>query len=206
MNFNKKKHEDTVLQELIQVIHGGWPTETLQLHSEIKDYWDYRDEMAYIDGLVFKGKKMVIPLFMRTEMLQRIHEGHSGMVKCKQRARDVIFWPGMVRQIEDMINRCSVCAKYQKKNQAEPLVPHKMPDRPWAKVGSDIFEYKKKDYVLYVCYYSKFAKVVPLPSATSKGAITTAKSVFARHGIPDELVSDNGPQYDSAEFAQLTFS
>ena len=75
-----------------------------------------------------------------------------------------------------------------------------MPDRPWQKLGTDLLTYKSHQYLAFVDNYSRFVETAPLPTLDSPKTITIMKSMFARHRVPDTLVLDNGPQYDSAEF------
>ena len=74
-----------------------------------------RDELSTYNGIVYKGNRIVIPTSMRKDMLKRIHKSHLGMVTSKQRAKDVIYWPGMNGQIEDTIRRCEICLKFRNK-------------------------------------------------------------------------------------------
>ena len=69
-----------------------------------------------MDGLVFKGKRIVIPSALRGEIMKRIHMGHMGIVKCKSRAKEVIFWPNMHGQIEDMVSSCLTCSEFHRRN------------------------------------------------------------------------------------------
>jgi hypothetical protein len=69
---------------------------------------------------------------------------------------------------------------YQNNRPAEPLLPHDIPDRPWAKVGIDLFELAHHDYLVIVDYYSKFPEIIPLPDKTTHSVITGCKSVFLR--------------------------
>ena len=71
------------------------------------------------------------------------------------------------------------------------------------KVGTDLFEWKQSAYLFVVDYYSQFIEIEKLSSTTSRRFINHLKSIFARHGIPQILVSDNRPQYSSSEFAQF---
>ena len=84
-------------------------------------YWTFRSEVATADGLLFKGTRLIVPKSLRPEMLRQIHKSHLGIVKCRQRAREVLFWPGMSVEIEQMVINCSVCAEYAKKQPSEPL-------------------------------------------------------------------------------------
>ena len=77
------------------------------------------------------------------------------------------------------------------------LIPSEMPERPWQKVGSDLFELKVSPY------YSHFVEIAKLTPTTSTNVITHLKSVFAHHGIPQVLISDNGPQYSAEAFEKF---
>ena len=78
-----------------------------------------------------------------------------------------------------------------------------MPILPWQKVGSDLFEWQQANYLLVVDYYSRFIEIARLNRTTTAEVVTHLKSIFARHGIPETLVSDNGPQYSSQEFSEF---
>ena len=127
--------------------------------------------------------------------------GHLGREKCKHRARQVVFWPQMNQDIDNIVSNCEICQKYQHKELKEPLKPYPVATRPWQVVGTDLFEVDKKDYVVLVDAYSSYPELGSI-SIKSIATVTKAmKSVFARHGNPETVVSDNGPSYDSSEFS-----
>ena len=78
-----------------------------------------------------------------------------------------------------------------------------MPSFPWQKLGCDLFDYQGAQYLLVADYYSKYPILRTLNSTTSAAIINHLKSLFAEHGIPESLVTDNGPQYSSPEFAAV---
>ena len=84
------------------MIKRGWPSTRSATLPGAKPYWNFRDEVSIIQGILFKGEKVIIPMEMRKEMLQIIHNSHLGIEKCKRRARDVLYWPGMSSEIEDL--------------------------------------------------------------------------------------------------------
>ena len=86
------------------------------------------------------------------------------------------------------------------------MIATKLPDYPWQKVASDLFEFKGKTYLLVVDYYSRYIEVSTLLSTTSQSTISSLKAIFSRHGIPEVLVTDNGPQYVSNEFLNFATS
>ena len=73
------------------------------------------------------------------------------------------------------------------------------PNRPWEKVASDLFEHNKQSYLL-VDYYSRYIEIARLHSTNSNAVINHLKSIFARHGIPQTFISDNGQQYCGNSF------
>ena len=132
--FQNATTDDAAMQELRTVVLNGWPANKAELPRNVHEYWCHRDEIATIDGLLFKAQKLIVPQSMRKEMLALIHESHEGIVKCKQRARDILFWPGMSSQIEDKVSKCSVCSQVQKAQAREPMIVRDPPDRPWSPV------------------------------------------------------------------------
>ncbi len=109
----------------------------------MRPYWKVHDEIHEAEGLLFVGEKLLIPETMRPAILESIHASHLGMEKCKARARPVLYWPGMSQDIEDTVDKCIIHRKYRKNHQREPMIQHGIPDRPSAKVGSDILFSRK---------------------------------------------------------------
>ncbi|XP_055861369.1 uncharacterized protein LOC106067741 [Biomphalaria glabrata] len=95
------------------------------------------------------------------------------------------------------------CRSKHFKAVKEKLLPHAVPDRPWKKVATDLFEWRNNDYLLVVDYFSKYPEIKRLENKTAECVIRAMKGIFARHGIPEEIVSDNMPfnSYQYREFA-----
>lgn len=99
------------------------------------------------------------------------------------------------------VSKCPTCRKYEVANPTEPLMVHEIPERPWAKVGVDLFKFADRDYLCTVDYMSNLWEIHHLPTTQAKTVITKLKHHFARHGIPDQVVTDNGHQFSSQEFS-----
>ena len=95
----KENMVDTPIQTLIGQIRGEWPERREDVPLEIRCYYDYRLELLEQNGLVYKGRRILIPLCLRKEILQKLHINHQGIVKTKQIARDTVFWPGLAQQM-----------------------------------------------------------------------------------------------------------
>ena len=87
---------------------------------------------------------------------------------------------------------------------AKPLLTTPIPTLPWQKVATDIFEWEKCSYLLMEDYYSRFIEVTRLGGLSTEAVIGAVKGIFARHGVPEEVVSDNGPQFSSRSFQNFS--
>ena len=203
--FQTETTNDNELQMLIEFINIGWPDNKKSVPDCIKPYYGAADELNVIEGLVFKGNKIVVPKTLTKEMLKKLHYNHLGIEKCKMRAREILYWPFMTKEIEDVVESCHVCNKYKKSKIKEPLMPREVPNEPWQMVGMDLFHYKASEHLLIIDYFSKFVEVIKLNSTDAHSVINVLKNIFARLGIPQEVYSDNGPQFNNyliKEFAK----
>ncbi|KAI4900308.1 hypothetical protein NFI96_009493 [Prochilodus magdalenae] len=196
--------QDTQLTTLRNITKSGWPDERKKCPLNIQEFWNHRDEIVEIDGILFKGEKIIIPHTLRADMIHRIHTGHMGIEKSKSRARDILFWPGMGKQIEASVAQCDICQERRSSNTKEPLLSHAIPERPWQVVGTDLLEWNSQDFVIIADYYSRYFEIEKLTNCTSSAVITKLKAAFARHGIPETVISDNGPCYSSTEFCSFS--
>lgn len=200
--IQEAQDQDEICKRLKTYCLEQWPDKQ-QLPNALKPYWQVRGELTIVNGLLLKGTRLVIPPNLQRQTLDQIHEGHQGISKCRQRAKVSVWWPGISAQIKAIVEHCETCCKYRKQ-QAEPLLPTPLPERPWQLIATDLFELNKNTYLLIVDYYSRYVEVITLHKNTSSVAVIQAlKTIFARHGIPDEVRSDNGPQYHCKEFVQF---
>ena len=121
---------DLALQQLMDLATDGWPNNKFKVPALCSPYWTFRDQIIYHDGVVFKEEQIVIPKSMQPEMLKLIHSSDLGVEKCKRRARDIMYWPGMSEQTEDIVSSCAICNIYHQNNTKEPLLLHSVPDHP----------------------------------------------------------------------------
>jgi hypothetical protein len=198
--------QDEELQLLKNVILTGWPENRKDCPSQLFDYWNFRDELVVNDDIIMKGQRLLIPARLRPEMLEIIHSGHFGTEKCLRRARSTMFWPRITADITDKVAKCVVCLEQRSSNPKEPLIPHELPDRPWQNVATDVFTLQGQDYLLIVDYYSHYFEYAKLSNTTSSVVIKQMKQWFARHGIPEKLVSDGASYYTSQQFKDFAIT
>ena len=192
--------EDSTIKELPGVIRKGWPDKQSELPLLIRDFFPFRDELV-IQGILFKENRIYVPDSVKKEILQRIHASHIRVNSCIRRAREsFFFWPNVTCDTSKRISACTICAQLQAKQSKEPLLPHDIPERPWQKVACDLFEFNHVDYLITVDYYSNFFEVDRLADKQAPEVIRHLKNHFARQGLPDVVMSDNGSPFQSAEF------
>ena len=185
------QQKDPMCSTLMKYCLDGWPAKN-ELLPEVRPYWNIKSELSVGDNVLLRSCRIVVPKCLQKETVDKIHTGHLGVHKCQLRANAAVWWPGMSKQISDVVISCQECTKHSPQ-PSQPLISSLLPEYPWQKVASDLFHYKGKTYLLCVDYFSRYPEVVKLNSTTSKGVIEALKSIFARHGTPETLISDNGP-------------
>ena len=195
------QEEDEICLKLKEFCREGCP-EKHKVNVALQPYWQCKGEITVQQGILMKTDRVIIPSALRLEVLDKIHTGHQGIKKFRERAKRKVWWPGLSIQIEELVKECRTCIN-TRRNHAEPMIPSRLPERPWQKVGTDLFHWKGQKFVLVVDYFSRYCEIGVLRKSTSQEVIDRLKAVFARHGIPETVVSANGPQYSSAEFSKF---
>ena len=139
---------------------------------------------------------------MRAEMLQYIHEGHQGKERCLLRARNTVFWPKITYDIQELIERCIICQEHGK-SQSIIGITQELPPFPWHNLATDIFYWKRMDFLMVADVFPKYFLVRKLANSTSAAVCAEIATIVTELGLPHITRSDNGPCYNSKEFQQL---
>ena len=148
--------QDVYLQQLKSFIIAGWPHTKDELHTNIRPYWLYRDELMVIDGVILKGRCIIIPDSLKQQVLAQVHTNHMGIEKMKLLACESVFWHNINANIEAYIKVCATCLEFQQTQPKEKIMHHNIPLRPWEAIGTAEFHFKNKHYLCIVDYNSKF--------------------------------------------------
>ena len=187
--------EDTIFQRVLYYTKHGWPKYVKDVEEELRGFQSIQNVISEVNGLLSYCDRIIIPSVMRSEMLEKLHEGHMGINKCKCRAEQSPWWPGIGRDIQEYVSRCLYCISTRPTQHNEPLKPTPLPDRPWQRIGADLCEVNGDKYLIVIDYYSRYLEILEMRSTTGDQIIGRLKSLFARYGIPEELISDNGPPF-----------
>ncbi|XP_064482524.1 uncharacterized protein K02A2.6-like [Ornithodoros turicata] len=154
---------DSTLRNIMEQLENHQP-----IMGELKTV---QSELTMVDGLLLKGTKAVIPTSMRSEMLQRIHDGHLGINKCWTRPRQLVFWPGLSRDIKSLIKRCATCQEFSYQQAQEPFVMRQVPYRPWQRIGVDLCQYTRNSFLVAYDAYSNFPEVEQLDNTSAHAVV-----------------------------------
>ena len=200
-NIAAATRKDPVLARLYDFTLHGWPQ---ALNARLlQPYSSRKQELSVGRGCVLWGLRVVIPEKYRVHLLDDLHQGRHGICRMKSLARGCLWWPGLDAAIVEKVQQCHVCVALGKFPSRAPLYPWKWPAKPWERIYIDFFEKGKLNFLIVVDAYSKWLEVTRIGSMTSLKTIEVLRSLFARYGIPEEVVSDNGPQLASEEFSQF---
>ncbi|XP_035225617.1 uncharacterized protein K02A2.6-like [Stegodyphus dumicola] len=191
--FQKATLKDEGLMLVKEYWQKGWPLSIDKVPKEARSYLKFKNELSVEQDLVFFNSRIVVPVALRKCMLTLLHEAHCGVEKSKARARQVLFWPGINSDIENMISKCLICDRFWPQTVKEPLVCHEIPSLPYEIFGTDICENTGKSYLIIGCYLTKWVDIIPLKNKSAVEVISKLKSIFATHGIPKTLICDNVP-------------
>ena len=131
------------------------------------------------------------------------HASHIGIEGCMRRMRECLYWPRMTTQVKDYISKCEVCLSRRSAPPREPLRQHDFVARPWSMIGADLCQIDGRTLLVVCDYFSNFIEVACMNTVTTRSVLRELLPMFVRFGMPDVLVTDNGQQFASAEFAAL---
>ncbi|XP_061711331.1 uncharacterized protein K02A2.6-like isoform X1 [Cydia pomonella] len=205
LDYNKIKYytmRDPVLARVLTFVRDGWPDNCE--FDKLKPYFNRKSELYDELGCVMWGHRVVIPERCRDKVLKILHEPHMGIVKTKALARSYVWWPGLDETVEAACRECEPCAAVA---SAPPRhVPRcwPWPTRAWTRVHVDFLgPFHGKIYLILVDAMSKWVEVFQVPSTAAVSTIEKLTEVWARWGIPKQLISDNGPPFSSKEFSNF---
>jgi len=196
-------NKDSDYQMIIAALKSGKRLATFPTNHPARAYKNFWDEISLHDDLlIFRANRIIIPVSLRKKFLGLLHQAHAGIYKTRKLAQCLYFWPGINRDIEEMIARCDSCQERRPSQPEEPLQLHPVPDKPMESVAADLYDCKGQKYLILVDRYSGFPFVHHLRS-TITGAITKAlENWFLDFGWPTKMITDGGPQFRS-EFKEF---
>ena len=192
---------DPILSKVLRYLRKGWPE---QIPDTLLPYWRKRNELTLEEDSILWGIRVVVPKKLREWFLDELHLSHPGVVRMKALAHSHVWWPELDRHLEDRVKSCMACQSVKQAPPKAPLHPWAWPTAPWKRIHVD-FAGPIMGKMLFVITdtHSKWPEVCVMSTTTSAKTIVVLRDLCARYGLPNQLVSDNGPQFTSDEFRQF---
>ena len=177
--------DDTTFQlERQAIMTGDWSRLSGTLYKAVQD------ELWVIGQVVSRGGRIVIA-----------HEGHQGMVRTKARLREKVWWPGMDKQVEEVVRACHPCQLVGPRAKPEPVKSTRLPEGPWKEISIDLLDISSGEHLLVVVdYYSRWIEAILLKKTDAHHVVKSMEAIFRTHGLPQCVRSDNGPPFVSEQF------
>ncbi|XP_037566386.1 uncharacterized protein K02A2.6-like [Dermacentor silvarum] len=164
---------------------------------EFRFYTDRKLQLSVQEDCILLGSRVIISSALQQEVLRLLHEGHPGMTKMKAIARSHVWWTWLEEDVTAAVRQCQVSQEHQRVARPVAMMPWPFPDRPWSRLHIDFAAPLKNSYLLVVIdAFSKWIEAVPISTPSAEATISCLRVMFATHGLPDVVVSDNGPAFD----------
>lgn len=199
----RETRNNPVLSKVLYLTRNGWP-EAEDLHTDLQPYYNRRNEISIEEGCLLWGLRTIIPEKFRDTLLRELHESHPGIIRMKALARLHVWWPLIDAEIEAMVKTCKTCQDLLPKAPKSVGNPWKWPSKPWRRIHVDFAgPFMGENFLILVDAHSKWPEVHQMSSTTTSKTIEALRQSFAQHGLPAQVVSDNGPQFTADEFKQF---
>ena len=190
--------KDSVLAKVYRYCTNGWPH---SVDPSVLPYKARRNELSLEQGCVLWGTRVIIPADLQELVLDELHDSHPGCSRMKSLARSYVWWPNLDQQIEEVVSACIVCQSMRADPPKAQIHPWMSAGKPWSRIHVDFAgPVDGKMYFVVIDSYSKFPEIVQMKSTTAVATVNVLREIFSRYGLPEMIVSDNGPQFISQEF------
>ena len=186
-----------VISHVLQFVLHAWPSAVED--NTLKPYFTRKNELSVHAGCLLWSSRIIIPPQGREEVINVLHETHSGINRMKGLAWSYVWWPKMDVALEERVKSCEVCQAHQKTPAPVPLHPWEWRSRPWSRVHIDYAgPFMGKMFLLIINAHFKWLDVYCVNSATTKITIEKLRATFTTHGLPEMIVS--GSSFTSGKF------
>jgi hypothetical protein len=196
-----------IQSDLLNKIHLSWTADVnlQKLIQEVQQHSTAHKHYKWQNGELRRKGKLVVgnDAALRKELLQWLHSsatgGHSGISATMQRVKAVVYWKGLINDVKQFVQHCSICQQCKYSTTASPglLQPLPVPEHVWQHITMDFIEGLPNSYGKQVIYVvvdrlSKAAHFMALshPYSARDVAQSFLDNVFKLHGLPATIPSD----------------
>ena len=199
--LGRATQQDPLLSKVLHFTQSGWPQ---KVPEHLKPFWTRRDELTIECNCVMWGIRVIVPKRHQDQVLHELHQEHQGIARMKAVARSHVWWPKLDQCLEQVAKNRLSCQQVKNAPSPAPLHPWVWLSKPWQRIHMDFASpIKGKMYLIVVDAHSKWPEVAEMSSTSAANTIQHLWSLFARFGLPEQCVSDNGPPFNSQDFATI---
>ncbi len=200
-------NSDNTLCQIRQAIEDGFSIELKTSDCELNKFHPYVASIYVLEGVLLYNDRVIIPLSLRSSVLSILHSAHQGVSSMIARAKSLIFWPGLSKDIHLMRANCLQCNRNAPSQCKPPHISPIIPTTPFECIFADYFDINGKHYLVAGDRLSGWVEIFSAPHHTqlagSQGLQSALRTLFATFGVPKQLSSDGGPEFSST--STITF-
>ena len=134
---------------LAKAIKTGFPNTKAELPDSIQHYWTLKDELYFLEGVLMKGHRILIPQLLQAEVLECLHAAHQGVDGMSANAHQRLFWPGLDAHIRQARAQCRSCNRISPSQPKEPLAEPSLPELPSQHTVVDLCDIKGHTFLIF---------------------------------------------------------
>lgn len=197
----KETRDDEFLQNIKRFMLNGWPE---RVDKRYRDVFANQQDLELVEDCLLYKDRVVIPKIYQKDVLTMLHNNHCGVVKMKRLARQMVYWFGINTDIEKYVMGCDACNAMTTSRKPKNMSEWTPTTKPFSRIHIDFFFFEHRTYLLIVDSFSKWIEVEWMKQGTNCSMVLKKLvAFFARFGLPDVLVSDNGPPFNSYGFVSF---
>ena len=198
---DETKKDPILIQVMKCICDNRWEKASTKKGHDLYPYYMRRNELFSVSGILLWGLRVIVPKSLEGHILKELHSEHPGIVRMKALSRVHVWFPGIDLKIEKLVKECKNCQEAANEPPRARPHPWQWPSGPMDRIHLDYFgPFLGQNCLLMVDSFSKWGDVDIVPRAGTRGVIKVLRSWFSRYGLPNQIVSDNGPQFVSKEF------
>ena len=197
--------KDNTYQKLKTAVLSGRKSDD----PSLVPYMSIFNELSVINNLVCRGERIVIPQGqlpddegnLREWVVDLGHSGHMGAAATKRLLRLRLWFPGMDKMIDRRVEICLPCQAAVHMPTRDPLKPSTPPKEPWEKIFVDHWgpTPDRKHLLVLIDALTRYPEVTTVQGTSAEANIQAFVEVFARHGYPERMRSDNGAPFNGTD-------
>ena len=218
-------NNDDTMRSLSILINSSFPNDKNELPPELLPYWNIRNNLYTLDGVILMndqvlippslrdgvtksltngtGTRIVIPPELQPEVIQSLHSAHQGVGSMNERAKASVYWPGITKDIESVRANCTSCNRIMPSQARTPPLEPWIPSTPFEAIACDYFHFKGRYYFVAADRLSGWLEVQQIKVGTNEagaqGLCKALRRIMITFGVPIEVSSDGGPEFSAGE-------